>query len=222
MFRIVSITGFAITFVGIAFHCVFFRPKLDDLFDKERRLRILDGLRVLVYLLTLLLPEQRFGILGVLRKLVYFVALLCFVVLAVNGFYPSAVLGEPISGYYLMLQVTTGGVFAACLAVLAVMWAHRCRFNKSDWQQLQHLIRRKASESSELGQKPPSSALFAKICFWLIVLLALPVILSIVLSMFPLFGTDGQEFLLQLHRYSALLFALVAIVHTYLIIRTQC
>jgi hypothetical protein len=51
--------------------------------------------------------------------------------------------------------------------------------------------------------------------------LALPVILSVVLSMFPLFGTDGQEFLLNLHRYSALLLALVAIVHTYLIIRTQ-
>ncbi len=213
MFRIVSITGFAITFVGIAFHCVFFRPKLDDLFDKERRLRILDGLRVLVYLLTLLLPEQRFGILGVLRKLVYFVALLCFVVLAVNGFYPSVVLGEPISGYWLMLQVTAGGVFAACLAALAVMWAHRCRFDKSDWQRLRRLVWREASESSELGQK---------ICFWLIIFLALPVILSIVLSMFPLFGTDGQEFLLQLHRYSALLFALVVIVHTYLIILTQC
>jgi cytochrome b subunit of formate dehydrogenase len=223
MFRIVSITGFAITFVGIAFHCVFFRPKLDDLFDKERRLRILDGLRVLVYLLTLLLPEQRFGILGVFRKLVYFVALLCFVVLAVNGFYPSVVLGEPISGYYLMLQVTAGGVFAACLAVLAVMWAHRCRFDKSDWQQLRHLIRREASEL--VGAKPAvarSSELGQKICFWLITLLALPVILSIVLSMFTLFGTDGQEFLLQLHRYSALLLALVAIVHTYLIIRTQC
>jgi len=51
--------------------------------------------------------------------------------------------------------------------------------------------------------------------------LALPVILSIVLSMFPLFGTDGQEFLLQLHRYSALLFALVAIMYTYLVILTR-
>ena len=213
MFRIVSIAGFIITFVGIAFHCVFFRPKLDDLFDKERRLRILDGLRILVYLLTLLLSEQRFGILGVLRKLVYFVALLCFVVLAVNGFYPSVVLGGPISGYWLMLQVTAGGVFAVFLAVLAVMWAHRCRFDKSDWQQLRRLIWREASESSELGQK---------ICFWLIILLALPVILSIVLSMFTLFGTGAQEFLLQLHRYSVLLLALVAIVHTYLIIRTQC
>ena len=222
MFRIVSIIAFLVTFVGIAFHCAFFHTKLDDLFGKERRLRILDGLRVSVYLLTLLLPQQRYSILDILRKLVYFVALLCFVALAINGFYPSLILGKPISGYWLMLQVTAGGVFAGCLAVLAVMWAHRCRFDKSDWQQVRRLIRRKIGESSNLGQKPLGSALFAKICFWLIILLALPLILSIVLSMFTLFGTDGQEFLLQLHRYSALLLVLVAIVHTYLIIRTQC
>jgi len=232
MFRIVSITGFAITFVGIAFHCAFFRPKLDNLFGKERRLRILDGLRILVYLLTLLLPEQRFSFLDVLRKLVYLVALLCFVVLAINGFYPSVVLGERISSYYLMLQVTAGGVFAGCLAVLVLMRAHRCRFNKGDWQQLRRLIWREESElvgalvtaeRAEAG-KPAvarSSELGQKICFWLIILLALPVILSIVLSMFTLFGTGAQEFLLQLHRYSVLLLVLVAIVHTYLVILTR-
>jgi len=54
-----------------------------------------------------------------------------------------------------------------------------------------------------------------------IAVLALPVILSIVLSMFVFFGTDAQEFLLNLHRYSALVLALVIIVHTYLIIRNE-
>jgi cytochrome b561 len=79
---------------------------------------------------------------------------------------------------------------------LALMWAENRRFNKNDWPYLQ------------------------KICFWLIIILAIPLILSIVLSMFPLFGTKGQEFLLDTHRYCALLLALVAIVYTYLIIRT--
>jgi hypothetical protein len=37
----------------------------------------------------------------------------------------------------------------------------------------------------------------------------------------PLFGTDGQEFLLNLHRYSTLLLAAAAILHTYLIIKTK-
>jgi hypothetical protein len=39
--------------------------------------------------------------------------------------------------------------------------------------------------------------------------------------MFPLFGTHGQELLLDVHRYSALLLALAAIVHIYLMIRTE-
>jgi len=201
MFRIVSIIGFIITFVGIGFHYVVLRPPSGDLVRTKQRLR----------------RQGILGILDILKKLVCLLTLLCFVVLAVNGFYPSLILGKPISGYWLMLQVTAGVVFACCLAVLTLMWAHHYRFNENDWQRLQHLLRRETaskklpSERFRLGQK---------IAFWLIVLLALPVILSIVLSMFTLFGTGAQEFLLQLHRYSVLLLALFAIVHTYLVILT--
>ena len=219
MFRIVSIIAFLITFVGIALHYTAFRPKLDDLFGLERRLRFLDGLRMLVFLLTLLLLKQRSGFLSILRKLVYLLALLCFVVLAVTGLYPVLVRGQHLSGYLLMIHATFAPVFAACLTVLALMWAHRCRFSESDcplW--FQRIIRRETVNKDSFAEK---SCLGQKICFWLIILLALPVILSIVLSMFPLFGTDGQEFLLNLHRYSTLLLALAVIVHTYLIIRTQ-
>jgi hypothetical protein len=57
--------------------------------------------------------------------------------------------------------------------------------------------------------------------FWLLIFLALPLILSIVLSMFPLFGTHHQEILLALHGYVALVFTIVAIVHIYLVIQTK-
>jgi cytochrome b subunit of formate dehydrogenase len=192
MFRIVSIAGFIIAFAGIVFHCVAYRPgKSGNSPGSERRLRILDVFRMFLYVL----------------------ALLCFVVLTVNGFYHSLILGGSICGYLLMLQVTTGGVFAGCLAVLVLMWAHKCRFDKSDWPWLQKFLKQET-----VGKK---RGVGHKICFWLIVLLALPVILSIVLSMFPLFGTEAQEFLLQLHRYSVLSLALVIIVHTYLIILTR-
>ncbi|MHC4459497.1 MAG: cytochrome b/b6 domain-containing protein [Planctomycetota bacterium] len=218
MFRIVSIAGFVLTFVGIGLHCAFFRPKLNNLFAKERQAPILDGLRIVVHLLTLLLPEQRFGISHILRKLLYVLVLLCFVVLLVTGFFPMLILGKSISGYWLMLHVTAGGVFSCSLTALACFWADNCRFDKNDCPWLQRLLQREganktAGEKYEFGQK---------ICFWLIILLALPLILSVVLSMFPLFGTEGQECLSQLHRYSALLLSLVAIVHTYLIIRIQC
>ena len=215
MFRIVSIIGFVVCFVCIAVCCIA-SP------CKGCGWRPGQILRKLIHLFTLLFVEQRLSLMGVLRKLVYLLALLCFVVLAVTGFYPTLVLDEHISGYLLMIHATFAPIFAICLAVLAVMWASHCRFNGRDWPWLQRLIRRvilpKTAEEKFVCQ---CSNPGQKITFWLIVVIALPLILSIVSSMFPLFGTHWQELLLDTHRYSALLLALAVIVHTYLIIRTQ-
>jgi hypothetical protein len=168
----ISITGFVAVFLGIAICCVAFP------FRGQRRIK-------------------KSGPWSAIRKLVYLSTLLCFLVLVITSFYPVVVLKEAIHGYWLILHVVFAPVFVVCLAVLAIMWAGNCSFEKNDRPRLQ------------------------KICFWLIIILAPLVILSIVLSMFSLFGTQVQEFLLQLHRYSALLLALIIIVHTYLIIRTK-
>jgi len=157
-------------------------------------------------------------IIGRLKKLVYVVAMVCFVVLSITGFGPWLILGKSLSGYWVMAHVTFAPVFALCIAVLAVMEAHNQRFDKGDWQLVEHLVRAGTTDEDFVGS---SSIIVMKICFWLILIVALPLILSIVLSMFPLFGIRGQKFLLQLHLYSALLLALAAIVHTFLVIRTQ-
>lgn len=214
MFRIVSIAGFIVVFVGIILHHIFSRPKTED---TERQCFIISILKKFVFILILFLFEQKLSLVGILRKLIYLLALLCFVVLVITGFFPKLILGETISGYWIMLHTTAAGVFAGCLAVLAVMWAHNCKFDKNYWPWLNRLLQREpvnkaAGEKYELGRK---------ICFWLIVLLALPVILSVVLTMFPFFGTDWQQLLLALHRYSALSLALVIIVHTYLMVQGQ-
>jgi len=216
MFRMISIIGFVVTFVGIAVCCIAFPC------CKECGARPGQILRRLVHLFTLLLLEQKLSLLGVFKKLVYLVALLCFCVLAVNGFFAAVVLEKSISGYWIMLQTTAGGVFAVCVAILAVMWARRHRFNESDWPGLQHILER-ITLAKRAGEEPlnKSGRLGQKITFWLLVVLALPLILSMVSSMFPLFGTHWQELLLELHRYSALLFVLAAIVHIYLVIRTR-
>jgi len=60
-----------------------------------------------------------------------------------------------------------------------------------------------------------------KAMFWAIAGLSLPLILSIVLSMLHLFGTHWQEILLAAHRWSALLFAVAVILHTYAAARLQ-
>ena len=216
MFRIISIIGFIVCFAGIVVCCVA-SP------CKGCGWRPGQILRKLIHLFTLLFVEQRLNLIGVLRKLVYLLALLCFVVLAVTGFYPVLVLGGQISGYWLMLHATFAPVFAVCLAVLAVMWASHCCFTGSDWPWLQRLIRRVILPKTVSKETISDSSypVGQKITFWLIVVLALPLILSIVSSMFPLFGTHWQELLLDTHRYSALVLALAVIVHTYLMIRTQ-
>ena len=165
--------------------------------------------------------NNRLSIIGMLRILVYLAVLFCFVVLAMTGFYPTLVLGKHISGYLLMVHATFAPVFAVCLAVLAVMWAKRWRFTSGDWPLFERIVRwatlAKSPVANTYGR---SSGLGKKISFWLIIFLALPLILSIVLSMFPLFGTHWQELLLSMHRYTALVFAMLAILHTYFIIRT--
>ena len=177
-------------------------------------------MRKLIQLFTLLLIEQKLSPVSVLRKLVYLLALLCFVVLAITGFYPTVVLGKHISGYLVMIHATFAPIFAICLAVLAVMWARDSRFTVGDWPWFHRFVQRVTLVKGPGGQESSKSpGLGLKISFWLIIFLALPLALSIVLSMFPLLGTHWQELLLGIHRYTALLFSLAAIVHIYLVIR---
>ncbi len=212
MFRTISIVAFAVTVGCLALNCITSPCK-----ECWRH-----PLRKMVHLFTLLFIEQKLSLMGVLRKLVYLLALLCFVVLAVTGFYPTIILGEHISGYLMMVHATFSPIFAICLAVLAVMWASRCRFAYSDWPWFQRIVQRVTLvRSGEEESHCESSGLGQKMTFWLIIFLALPLILSIILSMFTLFGTYWQELLLDIHRYTALVFALVGIVHIYLVIRTQ-
>ncbi|MHC4240638.1 MAG: hypothetical protein ACYSUC_12980, partial [Planctomycetota bacterium] len=117
MFRTVSIVVFLITIgaVGLHYLIAWLRsPK------KGGAACIARGL---VYLLTLLFLPQQLTLLGKFKKLLYLLAMLCVVVLAVTGFYPVLILGEHISGYLLMIHVTAGGVFAACLVLLAFTFA---------------------------------------------------------------------------------------------------
>jgi cytochrome b subunit of formate dehydrogenase len=211
MFRVISIIAIVITLGGIGLNCII-RP------CKECWRH---PLKKLVQLLSLILTEQKLSPAEVFRKLVYLLALLCFVVLVITGFYPTLALGENISGYLLMIHATFAPIFAICLAILAVMWSGHCRFTGDDWPWFDKLVQRLTLAQNTEQQVKTESCLGQKITFWLIIFLALPLILSIVLSMFPYFGTYWQELLLNIHRYTALVFALTAIVNTYLLIRIK-
>jgi len=102
------------------------------------------------------------------------------------------------------------------------MWAGNHRFTKNDWPWLQRIIERVTLAKSSSGEDITEvTGLGQKTGFWLLAVLALPLILSIILSMFPLFGTHWQEILMDIHRWTALVFAIAAIIHIYLIIRAK-
>ncbi|MGD0596635.1 MAG: cytochrome b/b6 domain-containing protein [Sedimentisphaerales bacterium] len=217
MFRSVAITGFIAVIAGVILHFVISKPKFDDVFGKDRSLRILDPVRLVVFFITLLFVEQKWSLVGVLRKLVFLLAILCFVVLVITGFTPMIFSGKSITGWWLMIHATFAPIFAACVAALAVLWADKNRLDKNYWPWLNRALLRQPKSTTP----PEKCELELKISFWAILLLSLPMILSAILGTFPLFGTWWQGILLQIHRYSTLLLSLFAIVYLYLVALTE-
>jgi cytochrome b subunit of formate dehydrogenase len=213
MFKTISIIAFVVLLVGLAIdHTVRYRRRAAK--DQEYSCLCPLGLvRKLVYLLTLLLLEQRLSLLGRLRKLIFLLAILCFLVLGVTGFYSALGPGTELGGYLLMIHVSAGGAFAACMALLTLMWANRCRFNTNDARPLLRIVGREPKHPEVVGEPE----LGRKILFWLLAVLSLPLILSVVLSMFPLAGTDWQVLLADTHRWSALAFATAGIWYIYIL-----
>ncbi len=147
---------------------------------------------------------------SLLRSLVYSLNALLFVLLAVTGFLPVLFLGDHLTGIMLVIHVTVAPLFALSLAGLALLWAHRLRFDESDWQFLVGYRKQRSRNKEALVR-------FAlKTGFWLVLVFSLPLILTVILELFPLFGTEGEEFLIRSHGYSALLLTLVALIGIYL------
>jgi cytochrome b subunit of formate dehydrogenase len=211
MFQTVAIVALLVTFVGIALHWIL-TPAGGP------RCPVSGGIHVF----SLLLIEQRSSLLGALKKLCYLVAMVCFIVLAITGFYPTLVKGTNISGVLMYIHATFAPVFALCLAILAITWAGSHRFVASDCPWLLRLLRRVTRLRLPADDRGWCCSLVVyKLTFWAILFLALPLILSIVVSMFHLLGTDWQHITMTMHRWTSLVFAIVVILHTYLAIRLR-
>jgi cytochrome b subunit of formate dehydrogenase len=216
MFETIAILVIVATIVGIIVHWF--------AFPASAECRQQGMLRGFVHVVSMLLIEQRASLLGALKKLCYLVSVLCFLVLAITGFYPLLVCGEHISGYPMMIHATFAPIFAICLAIIGLTWAGQFRFQRGDCPWLQGLLRRATNLHipAEAAEAPcKCTATTQKITFWAIVVLALPLILSIVLSMLPLFGTHWQEVAMAAHRWTAVVFTVAVLIHTYLSVRVR-
>ncbi|MBN1456320.1 MAG: hypothetical protein JW912_00530, partial [Sedimentisphaerales bacterium] len=148
-------------------------------------------------------PTKRIFIIDAASAFFYVLTLVCFVSLLITGFVPKFVFGESLSGYMLMVHASCAPVFACSLTAAVLLWVHRYRFARTDLHPFK------------------GCAIIPRICFWIILIVSIPLMLSIVLGMFPIFGTEGQHCLIYLHLLSAIILTVVAVIHSLLLIAAK-
>ena len=151
-----------------------------------------------------------------IKKNLYYLTLICFLILALSGLIPFLILGQPLSGFLLLLHVAVSPIFAILIVTSTLIWAHEHRFERQNGQWLKQLFQKSKRRSKAASQNTCS----LKILFWLIVLFSM-FLTTIVVSMYPLFGSVGQDFLLDFHKFSAVGITVVVVLHTFLLIRTK-
>ena len=209
MFQWISIIGFAVVIAGILLHSLLFPCGYSPRFSLGALIR------KKVHLFTLLFPEQKLSWPARIRKLVFLLGLLSFCVLLVTGFGPL-LFGARLHGYLLMIHATFAPVFIGCAMIVAILGAGQYGFNKKDAEVIHCRC-----QAERVRCWLTDSGVGAKAGFWTLLFLSLPVTLTMVLSMLPLFGTHGQEVLFHAHRWCTLAFALTAIVELYMLIRME-
>ena len=200
MFRILSIVVFIVSFVWIFKYLKKNKISFKDVLD--------------YYLIEL---KNSFGNLKTiksksitekfrsLRSIIYLVTILAFLIMLITGFLPLLFTGSNLTGILLMIHVSVAPLISITFAILVVLFAHSNRFDGDDI-----VISTEDESTKKIVYK---SSAYLKINFWLIGIFSLPSMASIILSMFPLFGTEGQINLLEIHRYSVLIISILVIFH---------
>ncbi|MHB8897185.1 MAG: hypothetical protein ACYC6Y_00410 [Thermoguttaceae bacterium] len=131
--------------------------------------------------------------------LIYVATIGCVAVLALTSFVEFLRHGE-LLGWPLFFHMFGAGTFTALLPLLALSWAHLNQFEVGP-----------ASARSA----PAKFYWLPKLMFWVILASGVVVTMTMLVSMLPIFGTDGLRVLLDLHRYSGLVVVLALVFHLY-------
>lgn len=146
------------------------------------------------------------------ERLVHLALLVSFLVLAATGFYASIGWNGPMHGYMLMMHTTFGAVFAVSVGCMLLTWAADHGFFAADGQWLA-----RGGCVTTRGDLPAGRfTANEKVYFWCAGLLTLVALLTMLLSMVPLLGTDGQYLMYHTHRYSTLVLVVMTIWHGYI------
>ena len=105
-----------------------------------------------------------------------------------------------LGGWPLFFHMSGAGAFTAILPLVLLSWAHLNQFEIGP-------------ASGKAG--PSKFYWLTKVTFWTIMVAGVVVTMTMLVSMLPIFGTDGLSLLLDLHRYSGLIVVLALVLHFY-------
>lgn len=131
--------------------------------------------------------------------LIYLGTLGCVAVLSITSFVEVLRHGE-LGGWPLFFHMFGAGAFTAVLPILALSWAHLNQFDVGPITG---------------ATPPPKFNWLPKLMFWVLIISGLVVTMTMLISMLPIFGSDGLRVLLDLHRYSGLIVVLAIVLHFY-------
>jgi hypothetical protein len=135
------------------------------------------------------------------EKLVYVATLASVAGLGVTSFFTVMRFGA-MHGWALFAHMVAAGLFVFVLPVLAITWCGVNRFAAR-------------SGSEQDGEDAPRFFWLPRATFWVIVAGGLVVTLTMLLSMLPVFGTEGLQSLLDVHRYAGLVVVVAMLLHLY-------
>ena len=133
---------------------------------------------------------------GLLGRLMSLAVCLATIALLITGLAPILA-GEVLHGWALLTHTAIGGAFIGALLLMGLLRAGACR----------------AAVAEGIAAGPfDGGQIFA---FWAEMICAVVVILSMMVSMLPIFGPEGLEVLREVHRYSGLGFALFGLFYVF-------
>ena len=153
------------------------------------------------------------------RSVSFYISVILFIIMALSGFLPFLFMGTSISGLALVIHVTAAPLFCMAYAVFIVLSAFQYKFEDDDYM---FIFKRKMLVETE-NFESVKSIFILKTVFWISAALSIPVIASIILSLYPIFSTYNMDNLIIVHKYSVLIFTISFVIQVYysIILRTQ-
>ncbi len=129
------------------------------------------------------------------KSTVGYICSLLFFILFLTSFIP-VVFGYKMSGIFMMMHVQAALMMSVAVVLLVFLHSNSNQLSLEELSKLYEDVKSKRSLEPQI---------MLKALYWIIIALILPAMLSIILMLFPLFGTEGLELLADVHRWSVLL-----------------